>query len=236
MKYHGTVWGKLPDEYPQALAERTYRDLLDLTEDLTRWKKLMGQGFKGTAYRWCGAKENHEKYHAFIQEHGPAPITDASRNQEVVLFGFFSSGLSVIECFSFSLYALGAYLNEKSFPLDDSSLRKVKPELVNSLYEVNYSNLSITATISTLISDEMYKRWKRIRNVLTHRAVPPRHHIIRVGAEPTSIWAVEDSGVKDADQDFIDLTVEWWEWLTKETNSLWQALADSMNHFENVQA
>ena len=127
-------------------------------------------------------------------------------------------------------------MNEKSFPLDDNSLRRVKPELVNSLYAANYSNLPITATINTLISDELYKRWKRIRNVLTHRAVPARHHIIRIGAEPSSIWAVEDSGVKDADQDLIDLTAEWWEWLANETNSLWQALAGSRNHFENVQA
>lgn len=42
MEYHGTVWGDLPDEYPQDLAQKTYRTLLDLTEDFPLWKQLMG--------------------------------------------------------------------------------------------------------------------------------------------------------------------------------------------------
>lgn len=114
------------------------------------------------------------KLDTLIHNHGPCANVEISRDQDIALFGFFSSGLSVIECFSFALYSLGSFSHQGEFPLDNKSLKRVAPNSVAKSYQKIHPDFVITQVLNEIIQDDKYQKWKRIRNVLTHRTVPRR--------------------------------------------------------------
>ena len=223
-RYHGSVWGDLPEEYPQDTAERAYRALLDIVGP--RPAQLMGQGFNGVAYRWRTASECHIDYLDLVSEYGEGPPTEVRYLQEKALFGFFTSGLAAIECFSFALHALGAHVSSGRFPIDDKSLRQVTPTSVSKKYRSQWPNSALSESLSNLVEDSQFELWKDIRNVLSHRAAPPRHHYLNSGSE----WAIEEAGMSDANQPVEDLTTSWWLWLVGQINVLWRDLDDLAMH------
>jgi len=156
-----------------------------------------------------------------------APGVEIEYQQERALFGFFTSGLASIECFAFALYSLGACLSESDFAVDDNALKGVSPERVTRLYSRLWPDSAISYQLELLAKDERYRRWKRIRNIVSHRASPPRHISVAVGSHTEAIWAVEEVGTGDADQQMEHLTTNWWVWLATQTDQLWQTLDSS---------
>jgi hypothetical protein len=104
--------------------------------------------------------------------------------EDDALFGFFVKGLSALESFAYSLYALGALICTPTqtpsvpppaqFPL----LHPKQPRLLRDIthaatvraFERAFSGLPLTSLLSHLLSDEAYRQWGEIRNVLAHRA------------------------------------------------------------------
>ncbi len=117
-RYHGDVWGDLPDPFPKSVAQIVYRSLLDAIPSQSDARSLMAGGFKAAAYRWWMTRESHNSYVGVIQEQGLAPGAEGEWEQEAALFSFFAGGLAVLESFSFALHAVGSHFAEESgFPL-----------------------------------------------------------------------------------------------------------------------
>src|SRR5690349_19281241 len=169
--YHGRTWGELPPGFPTDQAERTYRYLLEQMPADSLSRVLIGEGFKGVAYRFRAAVEYETEFRlSFHAPGGVAPPTDQHYGQERALFGFFVSGLACIESLSFAIHAIGAFYQSKLFGLDAGSLKNISPERLASSLNATWPATEVATTVQSLISDEVLRRWKDIRNILSHRA------------------------------------------------------------------
>ena len=127
--------------------------------------------------------------------------------QEQQLFGFFTTGLAAVESLFYALYAFGWMLNRGkagAFALIAGKQEQVTPETTRDAFRKEYgpSDPLVTALDSAL-NDPSWKEWKKIRNVLAHRATPPR--ILHVGVslsiggkpQPESDFFRQESRLKE---------------------------------------
>jgi len=223
--YRGSIWGALPAEFPTDRAEFVYRRLIDDLGSDSKARRLMGFGFTGVAYRFKAMFRHGLDLEESIATNGLAPPVDIVFKQENSLFSFFVSGMSALDCFFFALHSMGAHYAPDCFDLESNALRSVKPRSVTEAFEEEWPNEPISLAIRHLIDSAEFKRWKRVRNVVTHRAVPPRAITIRPGQSTQAVWQVEEAGVKDADEEISKTTTsQWLEWISSQMHKLWSAL------------
>jgi hypothetical protein len=225
--YAGDIWGSLPSDYPTTLAQRTYRSLLDVMPD-SRGRKLMGYGFKGAAYRFRAAIEYQSTFQDSVSAPGgAAPDADREFAQDRSLFGFFVSGLASLESLSFAIHAIGSHYSPTHFKLDIDALRKVTPSSVAVGLAAVRPSAPITGVLERLTQDSAYAEWKDIRNVLAHRAVPPRLIMVRPGESPSSLWLLTEAGSRVADEPLHTATDAPQAWLAQQVTLLWEGIEAS---------
>jgi hypothetical protein len=95
--------------------------------------------------------------------------------QEQQLFGFFTTGLAAVESFFYALYAVGWMLNRNkigAFTLIAGRQEEVTPERTRDAFRKEYSSAEpLVIAFDSVLNDPVWKEWKKIRNVLAHRAV-----------------------------------------------------------------
>lgn len=142
----------------------------------------------GIAFRLRACAIHSEDFTTTFQRTWGATQGEDVYQEDDALFGFFVKGLSALESFYYSLYALGALIvtstQEPSVPpsahfpllthlVDPAhprvSPRSIAPKTTYDAYTRVFSGLSITKLLGHLQKDEMYKEWSEIRNVLAHR-------------------------------------------------------------------
>lgn len=225
--YHGPVWGPLPQAYPTEQAERVYRYLLDQMPTDSIPRALMGHGFKGVAYRFRATTEYQSEFETLFGAPGGAapPLKDYYR-QERALFGFFVSGFSCIESFAFALHAIGAYYMPNTFSIEDQ--RKVAPSIVAETLKKCWPSALVTMIMNKLVQDEIFKTWKNIRNVLSHRAIPPRDITISFGSGFfQSTWHLISYQYSKQDEPLDAVTGSRALWLGRCICDLWDGVEQS---------
>ncbi len=167
-----------------------------------RWLAGTGQGNKpppvvyefagawnALAYRFLACWEHCESFTNSIQK-SPNDHRDLYE-QEKDLFGFFLNGLSVFESYYYGIYCLAAMLRPNEFPIEREEDRK-KVSLSSSgtkTFENAFSNNEISPALKGLLKSGKYDEWNKIRNVLVHRAAPPRNHYLGAPKSGTSdVW------------------------------------------------
>lgn len=209
MKFHGDIWGEMPADFPTQKLEAAYRQRINIIGPQSRLQKLIGMGLKGVAYRFRAVNDYSEAFKASLQEHGIAPKVDVDYQHERMLFGFFMSGFSCIESFFFSVHALGAYYSKTDFGISNDDLQGVNPKKVTEKYEKLWPHYGLTISMRSLIGSPEYGRWKKIRNVITHRAVPPSLISVNVGEKSVEVtWQVEEAGAQEANEPINELTMD----------------------------
>jgi hypothetical protein len=142
------------------------------------------------------------------------------------LFGFFVTGLSVIESFFYGLHAIAAMTGSSDFPMEsDAEHRKVNPENTISRFETAFPAEPILGSFASIrkkdddgkvVNTPPYEEWRDIRNVLAHRSAPGR--IITPTTEPGSqapdVWRLRDLAIDES------LTVSRRQWLAGTLASL----------------
>ena len=226
--YHGPVWGPVPQAYPTEQAERVYRYLLDQMPTDSIPRALMGHGFKGVAYRFRATTEYQSEFETlFYAPGGVAPPSDDYYRQERALFGFFVSGLSCIESFAFALHAIGSFYRPSTFRLTEESLRKVSPNTVAKALEDSYPCALVTIVINRLVEDATFQTWKEIRNVLSHRAVPPRDITFSLKSGMQSTWNLMNYQHSKQDEPLDAVTRSRALWLRRCICDLWDGVEQS---------
>lgn len=227
-QYHGRAWGELPPAFPTDQAERTHRYLLEQMPADSVARILMGEGFKGVAYRFRAADEYETEFRlSFPGPGGVVPPTDQHYGQEKALFGFFVSGLACLECFSFAIHAIGGFYRSEKFELDPRSLRRITPERLAADLSGAWPASEVATAMQSIVGDEVYRRWKDIRNILSHRAVPARLITVTPGEETQSTWQLVRSRGLGHDEPLASSTVERRRWLEKRVRELWHAVEQS---------
>lgn len=118
----------------------------------------------------------------FERTHGTAQNEDLYQEDDA-LFDFFVKGLAAFESFSYALYALGALIctpNQapsvpppEQFPLlhpnQPRCLRDIAPPETQRAFEQIFPTDPLTVLLGRIFSDESYRQWSQIRNLLAHR-------------------------------------------------------------------
>jgi hypothetical protein len=225
--YAGDIWGSLPGDYPTTLAQRSYRHLLAVIPE-SRARELMGYGFKGAAYRFRAAIEYHSAFQEDIStQGGAAPSADREFSQNRSLFGFLVSGLASLESLTFAMHSVSSHYSRTQFRLDIDALRNVNPFSVAEALGEAWPDAPITRALERLIQDAAYAEWRDIRNVLAHRAVPPRLIMIRPGESTSSLWLLTKAGSRVADEPLETATDAPRIWLTQQVTLLWEGIEAS---------
>ena len=134
-------------------------------------------GWNGVQFRSIGCETYMTEYTRLFAQHGAAPAQPVRIAQDNALYGFFSHGLSTIESCFFAVHALGSMDQPFAFPMmSRADLRAVVPCVTMHRFASTYRNSPIATTMRTILTDRTYAKWKRLRNVLQHRAAPGRHH------------------------------------------------------------
>ena len=137
------------------------------------------------AFRFRACADHHRNFAAVFQRtRGASQDMNLLYQEDDALFGFFMKGLSALESFYYSLYALGALIStpiqtpgvppSDRFPWLDPNepkkLRKITPEGTRDTFKKSFPGQPITEHLERLIDDPHYQAWCDIRNVLAHRA------------------------------------------------------------------
>src|SRR2546430_7190290 len=145
----------------------------------------------GVAFRLRACAIHSEDFTTVFQRtRGTAQGEDVYQEDDA-LFGFFVKGLSALESFYYSLYALGALIHTPintpsipppaQFPLLDPneprSLSKIKPVTTYETFHKEFPNLPLTELLGHIREGKTFKELSRIRNALAHRLSSARRTI-----------------------------------------------------------
>jgi hypothetical protein len=130
----------------------------------------------GLIYRFTACSEHDNAFTDSISKPGgDSPAMPERYIQEKNLFGFFSTGLSAIECLSFGLYAIGSIIDLTRFPaFTDRDVQNINPKSNAEKYGAAFTNDPLEIALNALIASTEYREWKKMRNVLVHQSHPGR--------------------------------------------------------------
>ncbi|TRZ52211.1 MAG: hypothetical protein D4S01_03280 [Dehalococcoidia bacterium] len=194
--------------------------------------KSFGLGWHGLAYRYRTLVEYDKQFTNSVKVSN-SPPPEERYNQGKALFGFFVNALSVIECFFYSTYCIASILKPDVFPISKSKDLKFYPKDVASKYGTCFSGDCLSIKMNQCLHESKYKEMKDMRDVLTHRGMPPR--AFYVGGDRDGM-ATMPVNIKDpSDQWHFDLPVDAQttavhrQWLCGKLNSLMAAAVDFCN-------
>lgn len=177
----------MPAEFPRDSFETVQRSLSRFSQQ-SGHSQFIG-AWNAISYRYMGVVEYDEYFTASITEYGPAPAQPLRYRQERDLFGFFVSAGSVFDAYAFGMYAIGALLVPNNFSLAEEW--KIDWKSTTTRYRDAFSNDPILRVLDNIWNDSAFEDIRNVRNVLTHRAVPPRHFTMSSRMATTRIADVD---------------------------------------------
>jgi hypothetical protein len=150
-------------------------------EDVVRFNESAG-GSNGAFFRFFGCATHDENFQRMMNATPRDASFEGRANEESVLFDFFLSGLSSVECAIYALYMYASVVDGVSFPVLPYSSKKrmidplenIDPQKVYRLFSIHFPSDNITDFLASSIRSNEFKLWQRRRNILYHRAAPPR--------------------------------------------------------------
>jgi len=109
----------------------------------------------------------------FDENSQPPQTREKTLQENQLLYGFFTNGVSAVESFCFAAYFLGTALEKLEFD-PEPKLRGIDPERTLSCFSVLDSNSPFTQALQRCIRSQEYKTTTAIRNMLSHRITPGR--------------------------------------------------------------
>jgi hypothetical protein len=148
----------------------THRDL----------RLVFGEAWNALLYRYRAMDEYNKEFTALIKQRSDTPfeVFECRYKQEKALFGFYASAVSVIECFFFSNYIVGAILKPEEFSLGSKCLRQAYPNYITSKFKNNFTGETLTVKMIECNSDATHIVMRHERDVLSHRGAVHRDDTI----------------------------------------------------------
>lgn len=164
----------LPGDFPVAELDEIHARLSDPSEarrQSPEWSEWAG-ACNGIVYRYRACDE-HGTAVANSLDQSTSPPQPERYRQERLLFSFFVEGLSCIECFYYGFYFVGAMIDAAAF---DPGLRpqKVTRAKVVRGYQERFGGDEITSSLEAINASSELEAWRKVRNLLAHRANPGR--------------------------------------------------------------
>jgi hypothetical protein len=179
----------MPKDFPQKLYEEIHSHcqprMTPEPPNGERWNEYMA-AWNAVAYRFRAVADHDEAFVLAL-----FPDTHENRyKQEKELFGFFVSGLSVLESFSYGLYFLASLVASQHFPIQKR--QEITLKVTGQCFDRAFPKKPITLCLHSLLNEVTYLEWKRIRNTLAHRCAPGRNIPFGGSSSQDDIWKLEN--------------------------------------------
>lgn len=180
----------IPDDFPT----ENYEKINSLVSSKSNTNKnevlFFSASWKGFLYRFLACTEHDKNYRESVPPVGENYTRHERYVVERELFNFLVNGLAAIECLCCALYAIGA-IEEVAQPRQatdkiifiniEKNIRQIHPQKTALHFESKFPNATITTSLKNLFEERSitedaakYKVWKKIRDILSHRAQPGR--------------------------------------------------------------
>lgn len=189
----------VPTDFPSGPYENIHAIVLAKLNGHGSYEHYAGAS-NAVAYRFKAAIEYADAFALSLKTHGTAPVPEERFNQEKLLFGFFSSGFSVLESVFFELFVLGVFVAPGKFPLaTPQDQQNVTPKRTQTAFASAFPGDPILTTFAAVFGDAGYQGFRETRNILTHRAAPGRRMYVSVGSDdvPTADWKLNNLPLDD---------------------------------------
>ena len=171
---------EMPPTFPEATFEIVF-ETVNAHSQLATYLQFHG-AWNAVAYRFLAMTDCDHSFTTSIKEHGPAPAQPIRYGQERDLFGFVSNAYSMFDAFHYGMHAIGTFLDPTYFKLaSPEDERKVTFGSTSRAYASAFNGDPIVDHFLAYWSDPARQDLDVIRNMLTHRAVPPRALRLTVG-------------------------------------------------------
>jgi hypothetical protein len=176
----------MPPDFPRELFEKIYSAAKPHQANPTH-PQFIG-AWSAVSHRYKALAEYDERFTRSIEK-GPARTHEVRHEEERDLFGFASNVYSVFEAFHYGMFAIGAFIEPNIFVLaTPSDETKVSVAATHKKYAEAFPSDPVLASFKDYLDDPARRDLSLLRNVLTHRAVPPRAYGVSVGQSDLS-WA-----------------------------------------------
>ena len=153
-------------------------------------------GWNALSYRFAAMAEHDEAFAGSARAHGLGPPHPERSRQEDALFGFFGAGISAFETFAYGIWAVFWEAGDDRFALaTEDQQREVSIRTLSKRLTKSSPNDGLSVALVELLAEgSEFDAWAKVRNQLTHRGVPRRHHSL--GHDTETLW-----GTMRLDQD-----------------------------------
>lgn len=202
-----SVGFKIPPDFPSDLYNKVNSCLAKYNDKHSVEVRSFGLGWKGVVYRYRALSEYDDQFTASIIKYSNSPSFEERYIQGKALFGFFVNVVSIIECFFFSTYCIASILEPGVFSiLEAEKLRLISPSYVHTKFQTCFPKDCISIMMGKCIKDPTYIKIGEVRDVLTHRGMPPRSFYR--GGERNGMATMPDNIKDPVDQWQFDLPVD----------------------------
>jgi len=218
-----SVGYKMPPDFPSPRYVKVSAALLKYKDTHRAQWLSFGLGWNGVAYRYRALFEYDDQFTTSVTGYSNSPIFEERYNQGKALFGFFANSTSDIECFFYSNYCIASILKPDVFSISDADkLRSINPKKVKEKFQTCFPTDCISVMMDECIKDATYTKMSEVRDVLTHRGIPPRSFYR--GGERDGMATIPDNIKAPVDQWLYDLPIDK---KTTASRRIW--LTDTLN-------
>jgi hypothetical protein len=173
----------------------------------------LGGSYNGVRYRLKACADYSEEFTHSINTFGESPPFIQRYQQERSLFGFFVSGYSVLDSFSFFMYTAAAQIDPTHFPMQKPGhLKGISCKTTPDVFAKAFSGEAIATELTKLIADPTFTQWDDFRNILAHRTAPGRAFYASFGTsipDPPADWKIAPAANLKIDADLTQCRLAW---------------------------
>jgi hypothetical protein len=167
-------------------------------------------GRRAIIYRYLACIDSDKKFRQLVQKHSDTPPQPYRYKQERELFSFYTNGLSIFDCFVYSVFMLCAMINPNNFVVTEDNLRSINlRKTIDSLINF-YSEENISIKFNYFFNSQDYRSFAKIRHTLSHRESPGRIIMATSGHKQKRHNAQWINGIEISEQT-ITLKLIWIE-------------------------
>jgi hypothetical protein len=196
----------LPPAFPDDLFDKVRGRAAAKATGSSAAEHLAGS-YNGVRYRLKASADYSEEFtHSFNTFGSETSLIERYR-QERALFGFFVSGYSVLDSFSFFMYTAAAQIDPTHFPMQKPGhLQRISCKTIPGKFAKAFPGEEIATELARLIADPKFEEWDRLRNILAHRAAYGR--AIHVSDVP-AVWKIDPAADLKIDANLTQSRLAW---------------------------
>lgn len=167
----------------------------------------------GVRYRLKACADYSDEFTHSIKTFGDSPPLIERYQQERALFGFFVSGYSVLDSFSFFMHTAATQINATHFPMQKPGhLKGIGCKTTAGVFARPFPEEAITTELTKAIADPMFTQWDNFRNILAHRTAPGRAFYASLGTsipDPPPDWKIAPATKLKIDANLTQCRLAW---------------------------